>query len=91
MMYTMYDDMNILAMLSRIDERTELMKPQLEDIFDRLHKLEQKSSVCRHHDEVVRDINNLKTENKITSIIFGGIASVLVIVVGWLTKIIRFG
>lgn len=90
MMHTMYDDMNILAMLSRIDERTELMKPQLEDIFDRLQKLEQKSSVCRHHDNMVKDINNLKTENKITSLIFGCIASVMVIAIGGLTRIIRF-
>lgn len=87
----MIDTQKYISMLSRIDERTKIMAPQIDDIFDRLHKLEQKSSVCRHHDEVVKDINNLKTENKITSLIFGGIASLLVIVVGWLTKIIRFG
>lgn len=87
----MIDTQEYISMLSRIDERTKIMAPQIDDIFDRLHKLEQKSSVCRHHDVIVKDINNLKTENKITSLIFGGIASFLVIVVGWLTKIIRFG
>lgn len=87
----MIDDQEYISMLSRIDERTQIMAPQLDDIFDRLQKLEQKSSVCRHHDDMFKDINKLKTENKITSLIFGSVASLLVIVVGWLTKIIKFG
>ena len=84
----MIDDQKYISMLSRIDERTQIMAPQLDDIFDRLHKLEQKSSVCKHHYDMLKDINKLKTENRITSLVFGCIASVLIIAIGWLSKII---
>lgn len=86
----MIDDQEFISMLSRIDERTKLMAPQLEDIFDRLRILEQKGQTCKNHAAMVEDINNLKTENKITSIIFGCCASFFVLLVGWLTRIIRF-
>lgn len=55
-------------MLSRIDERTALMKEDQDNIFERLRELEQKSPICSYHDGLVADVAGLKIDTKVADV-----------------------
>ena len=63
----MCDDIRLFGMLSRIDERTALMKEDQDNIFERLRELEQKSPICSYHDGLVADVAELKTDTTVAN------------------------
>lgn len=64
----MCDDIRLFGMLSRIDERTAMMKDDQDNIFERLGALEQKSPICSYHDGLVADVAGLKTDTKVANV-----------------------
>lgn len=64
----MCDEIKLFGMLSRIDERTEMMQEQQSNIFERLGVLEQKSPVCQHHADMVRSLSDTETDVKVNGV-----------------------